>query len=832
MINHYKSIIEKSPIGYAYHKMIYNEEGIPCDYEFVELNFAFERLSGLKGPDIIGRRITEIMPGITESGFDWIKTYGEISLYGGSKEFEQFSENLSRWYRVYAYSPMKNYFITWVTDISKEVLELEQKTIMLTSMNDAIFELDTEYTFNNIIVSNEAYLFMPREAIIGRRIDELFTEELAAVLISVFKIAAVSGQKEHVKYKSPIQDDNRWFEAEIFLHNTGTGEKRYIVSISEITEQKKIEDALVNKTEELERFFDINLDLLCIADIEGNFIKVNNAWEKILGYSVAELERRKFFEFVHPEDMDATLDSISRLSNNEQVLYFVNRCKCTDGSYRYIEWCSQPYMGLIYASARDITDRKLAEQALKVSEERFNIAVEGTRAGLWDWDMKSNTVYYSPQWKSMLGYEQDEIESTFNGWKNLWHPEDIERIEQAIANYISGKTELYEIDHRLRCKNGDWRWILTRGELLKDSKGEPYRWIGTNIDITNIKEAEEKIRYLSFHDQLTGLYNRRFYEEELNRLDAERNLPLSLIMADINGLKLVNDAFGHLVGDELLKKAAEVIKSECRSDEIVSRIGGDEFVIILPKVDSFGAESLVKRIKKSIGNEKVNLLDLSVSIGWATKTHPMQVVEDIFNKAENNMYNQKLYESPRMKEKAIKTILAGMYERFPEEKIHAERVSKLCEAIGRQLGLSEEDIEEIKTAGLMHDIGKITLNENILYKPGKLNDSEWIDIKHHTETGYMILGSFNDMAQIAKYILYHHERWSGSGYPNGLKGEEIPLQSRIIGIADAYDAMASERPYRKALSKNEIIKEIEENAGTQFDPGIARIFIDNILVKL
>lgn len=698
----YKSIIQKSPIGYAYHKIICDEGGMPCDYEFIELNSAFERFTGLMARDVIGRRVTEVLPGIVNGSFDWIKTYGDIALKGGSKQFEQFSQVLNRWYSIYAYSPMEGYFITWATDITE-------------------------------------------------------------------------------------------------------------------------------KTEELERFFNINLDLLCIADMDGNFIKVNNAWEKILGYSAIELEKRKFLEFVHPEDIKATLDAILRLSNDEQVLYFVNRYKCMDTTYRYIEWCSQPYKGLIYAAARDITDRKLTEEALRISEERFDIAVKGTKAGLWDWDIKNNTVYYSPQWKSMLGYEQDEVENTFNGWKSLWHPEDALRIEQAINDYITGKTEQYETSHRLRCKNGNWRWILTRGEALRDANGKPYRWIGTNIDITDIKEAEEKVIYLSFHDQLTGLYNRRFYEEELNRLDVERNLPLSLIMADVNGLKLANDAFGHLLGDKLIKKAAEVIKNECRADDIVSRIGGDEFVIILPKTDSHGAEYIVKRIEESAENEKVEVLDLSVSFGWATKIHHGEAVEDIFNKAEDNMYKQKLHKSPNTKNKAIKTILSRMHERFPEERKHSERVSKLCKSIGLQLGLSKDDIEVVKIAGLLHDIGKVTLNAGIIMKPEKLNDIEWIEVKRHSETGYLILGSVNNLAHHAKYVLHHHERWDGSGYPDGLKGVEIPLQSRIIGIADAYDAMRSNRSYRKALSKKEAIQEIKGKAGTQFDPNIAKEFVDNIL---
>lgn len=826
---YYKTIIDKSPIGFAYHRIICNEAGVPCDYEFIELNPAFERYTGLIASDIIGRRITEIIPEIRVNEFDWIKEYGEIALYGGSKEFEQFSEALNRNYRVYVYSPMKEYFITWITDISKEIKELEEKTILLTSMNDVIFELDESCTFNNVIVADEANLFMPRKAIIGKKIREIFEKELADVLTAGFDRASISGQKERVEYQSPIPGDNRWFEAEIFLWDTGTYRKRYIASISEITEQKMIEEALVSKTEELERFFNINLDLLCIADLEGNFIKVNSAWEKILGYSAAELEKRKFLDFVHPEDMEATLDTISKLGNNEQVLYFVNRYLCTDGSYRYIEWCSQPYNGLIYAAARDITDRKLTEEALRISEERLDIAMKATRAGLWDWDMKKDNIYYSSVWKNMLGYKEDEVKNNFDGWKSLWHPEDKERIEQAISDYISGKTDEYEIAYRMHNKKGEWRWMLTRGDLQKDASGEPSRWIGTNIDISRIKAAEAEIRYLSFHDQLTGLYNRRFYEEELTRLDTLRNLPLSLIMADVNGLKLANDAFGHLLGDQILKKTAEIIKNECRSDEIVSRIGGDEFLIILPRTDAYGAEILSKRIKESIKGTKVDLLELSVSLGRATKTHPAEKIEDLFNKAEDKMYQHKLSESPMNKEKTVNRILEGMYQRFPDERLHSKRVSKLCEAMGQKLGFSKEDIDTIKAAAMLHDIGKITLREEVLHKPGELNDYEWIEVKRHSEKGYLILGSVNNMAQHAKYVLHHHEHWDGSGYPSGLKGEQIPLQARIIGIADAFDAMTSTRSYRKVLDKEEAIREIEKYSGTQFDPGISRLFIDDII---
>lgn len=829
-IKDYKSIIDKSPVGYACHKILYDEDGMPYDYEFVDINNAFERITGKNASDMIGRKASEALQDKTGIDSGWLETCSDIALNGGSKEIEDYSPGSNRWYRIFIFSPETGYFITWVFDISKEMKALEEKSILLTTVNDIIFELDEDYTFRNIFVADDSNLFIPREEAIGKRIDELLPEELTGKLLETFKKAALSGRKEHVRYKSPYPDDDRWFEAEILTWRTQVGSKGYIASIREVTEQKRLEDSLLIKTEELEKFFDLNPDILCIADFNGNIIKINNAWERILGYPVNELLKKNLLDLVLPEDLEAAKEVLNKLCRGEKVLNYVNRCKCLDGSSRYIEWCSQPHNGIIYATGRDITERRQTEEALRLSEERLNIAMKATRAGLWDWDIKNDIMYYSPMWRAILGYEQDEIEDTYEAWSKLWHPEDVGMIREAVKDYFKGKTSNFEVTHRVKDKSGNWRWTLARGELVRNGNGEPSRWIGTNIDITGLKEAEKEIRYLSFHDQLTGLYNRRFYEEELKRLDTIRNLPISLIMVDINGLKLANDAFGHTLGDRLLKKAAETIKTECRSDEIVSRIGGDEFVVILPGTDSFGAEMLAKRIKRTVSAEKVDLLDLSVSLGWATKTYPGEAMEDIFNKAEDNMYRRKLVESPEIKERAVQTILNGLWKRFPEERAHSKRVSRLSEEIAEELGFSREEIATVKEAAMLHDIGYITLSEAILQKPGKLDDHEWIEIKRHSEKGYLILSSVNRMAQQAKFVLHHHEHWDGSGYPNGLKGGSIPLGSRIIGIAGSYDAMLCDRAYRKALSKEEAISEIAKNAGKLFDPELARLFVEGIVV--
>ena len=210
----------------------------------------------------------------------------------------------------------------------------------------------------------------------------------------------------------------------------------------------------------------------------------------MLGYSTQELNGRKFLDFVHPDDLAATLEAMTTLGQGEEVLNFTNRYHRRDGSYRFIEWRSHPHGDLIYAAARDVTQRMETEAALATSEERFYRAISGTGAGLWDWDILKGTVYFSKQWKRMLGYRDDEIPNDFSGWRNLWHPDDAGRIEQAVQDHLAGKTKTYEVEHRLRHKDGSWRWILTRGELERDPGGQPIRWTGTNIDITDRKQAE------------------------------------------------------------------------------------------------------------------------------------------------------------------------------------------------------------------------------------------------------------------------------------------------------------------------------------------------------
>lgn len=337
----------------------------------------------------------------------------------------------------------------------------------------------------------------------------------------------------------------------------------------------------------------------------------------------------------------------------------------------------------------------------------------------------------------------------------------------------------------------------------------------------------ENFYILSYRDLLTGLYNRRFVEEEFARWQASpREFSIAVIVADINGLKMINDVYGVQEGDNLLKRAARMLVKNCRKTDIVARWDGDEFLILLPRISEQEVEKIIERIKSECSQEKDEKIPLSMAFGYAVKKKPVGSLNQIVREAEEMMYRVKLMEERSYRNAIVNSMLMALVTKSAETEEHAERLKDYCLIIGRKMGLSSRELDELALLAILHDMGKVGIRESILQKPGPLTAEEWEEMKKHPEIGWRIAKAIPELTHIAEYILCHHERWDGHGYPRGLKGEEIPLLSRILAVVDAYDAMTSDRVYRKAMPREKAFAELKRNAGTQFDPRVVEVFLE------
>jgi len=350
-------------------------------------------------------------------------------------------------------------------------------------------------------------------------------------------------------------------------------------------------------------------------------------------------------------------------------------------------------------------------------------------------------------------------------------------------------------------------------------------------DVTEKNIKQREIEYLSNHDFMTGLYNRRHFVERMAQMDSPGHYPLGVVMGDFNGLKILNDAFGHDLGDEALRRIASVLTSTYRATDVIARIGGDEFAVLLPNTGSAAIEALAETVQAAVAGVTLNNVHLSIAIGYAVKQDDAESIDDILKQAENNMYAHKISEGSSVRNRTIQAILGTLTDKYEKEKIHSARVSRICGAIGRALGLRADDQKELEMAGLYHDIGKIAIPDVILNKTGKLTPEEYEIMKKHTEVGYQILRAADEYSGLAEYALSHQERWDGKGYPRGLRGLDIPLFSRIISVADAWEAMTANRPYRAAMTSDLAAEQMRINRGTQFDPELVDVFLGSVFGK-
>lgn len=351
--------------------------------------------------------------------------------------------------------------------------------------------------------------------------------------------------------------------------------------------------------------------------------------------------------------------------------------------------------------------------------------------------------------------------------------------------------------------------------------------------IVQRKQTEEQLRYMSLHDPLTKMFNRAYFEQEMLRLQSGRFDPIGLILCDVDGLKLINDTMGHNAGDAMLIKAAQLIRSCFRESDVVARVGGDEFAVLLPHTSRYALNQAYQRLRRAF--DQYNAGDpgipISISIGCACREDPNMPVEDLYREADANMYREKLNRRITNRNTLVTTLLKAMETRDFISQGHTERLEQLVIALARIIGLPESRIPDLRLLAQFHDIGKVAIPDHILFKPGPLTQEEFEEVKRHSEIGHRIALSSPELVHLADWILMHHEWCNGEGYPLGLTREQIPLECRILAIADAYDALTSNRPYRPAFPEEVALNEIIKGAGSQFDPDLTHRFVELIQNK-
>jgi diguanylate cyclase (GGDEF)-like protein/PAS domain S-box-containing protein len=888
----YHHFIENMPDGLVYLESVVDDSGNASDYVILDANKSFEQLIGLKIEKILGKRVTEVSLDAKNAGFDFIDICGKVGLSEENIKFEHYSEKLYKWHLVFTYKSDKNCFCVVFHDITdiknraerintlyESAIKFDETTFLdidyqwiadqLLKMTGATFVLANVFDKEAMKTITRGFSGMSNQArqavrilgfnIIGKewpvreldlgvmkskklvrlgRLHEFSFDRLSPFIINAVEKVTKLGDS----FGIGITYNNEILGSFIIMMREGESINNpevvelFVNQLGIMLIRKKAGEDIKKIDQEYKIVFNGSQDAMFLINVNRDnsfaYHMVNKGYEKDVGIP-AEKVRGLTPKGIYGEQVGKQIEDhyIDCIEAKKPIIY--------EEAFTLFEkkkvWHTllSPIMEedrvvQIVGSSRNISELKEWEDEVSRERQLFKVTLHSIGDAVITTDIENRIVILNKAAEELTGWNQEESRGRL---LNEVMTTVIEK-NNDLLEHTSNKGQMDGVQHGdckiLISRNGSKRIISSSEAYIRDEFSNVLGVVIVFRDVTFEKQKEEEVRYLGYHDRLTGLYNRAYFEEALLSLDNEAYMPLGLIMGDSNGLKMVNDVFGHAKGDKLLKSIAEIFKSICGGDDIVARVGGDEFAIILPRTSQEKANFIISRIKQLCNIGIVDPISPSISLGSAIKTHKDEDISKVYKLAEDRMYNNKLVESKSIRSSILLSLKKTLEERTHETEAHAQRLKEISVKIGKKMALFDNELDDLSLLAMLHDIGKIAIPDYILGKPAKLTEDEWKIMKSHCEIGYRIAVAAPELAHIANLILSHHEKWDGTGYPQELKGEEIPLLSRIITIVDAYDAMTSDRPYHAAVTSDVALKELKRCSGTQFDPSIVEKFIEVI----
>ena len=580
----------------------------------------------------------------------------------------------------------------------------------------------------------------------------------------------------------------------------------------------------------LNQIFDQVPLYICEFD-ENSILKyANNKYSEHVGLPIQSMLGRPFTDFIHEDEREEILTNLSKLSKINPIIEYTHQSRLPHQA-KWIDWIDMAIVNesgnihTYYSLGLDVSEKKQFELQQKEELSMLRSLINSHKAIMYFIDAQSGQLVYANQSAcDFYGYSKDEMLQLRIHDINMLSTQEVDSL---IMEVKKASQEFIALPHRK--KNGEIRLMHVYSTPVMFTH-QTLLYV-VSFDETDKAMAIKEVEYASRHDFLTKLHNRRHLEEVyLQRCDD--GFPMGLILADINGLKLVNDHYGHHLGDFMIKEVARLMQSHLQEVDVFARIGGDEFAILIRHCTLEQLHQLSDHLEKELEmnvEHEGHKLYLSVSFGYALQERKDAHLSSLLKHAESILVERKAFNMKSSRSHLINAMMSTLFQKSEREQNHSKRVAEYSVAIASQLDMSKEQINKLNIAAALHDIGKIVIDEHVLNKPDRLTVNEWKLMREHPTKGANILKEIDEYKEIAHIVEAHHERYDGLGYPHGLIGEAIPLAARIIAVADAYDAMTQFRTYRNAISSLDAIEELLKGKNTQFDAHIVDVFVEILL---